>query len=375
MLIGFSFLAQTTTTDLASILVSDGTNLTWALILMVYLLLVIGTAIPMTRAFMANIGKISLVVNDADFDASTLKPEELRQVKKNFEMMKGTLKYWKKQARQTKLFHFYAVIWTTLGTILVPLLLPMYQQSPYVNTLVQIVSVHTAVLLAFHRLFKPDNGHQEWRKVESAYYDLLRDMLDRPYLIDRDETKRLDVYIEKVKQLRAEGRRVEFAQGFPVLDTAAAAQAVQQVAAPIGGQALQAASQSVTVAHEQQVQRAQAAALQMPSQSIYLNSQPTGAAAAAPAPVYEAAEEVYTATSTTTYTTTTTPGYSSAPPVDAAAYSPAGAGAAPVTDTGYSPAGGSSYSPTGEASPMGETSPAGSTDSTDPLQRPTEGSP
>ncbi len=228
-------------------------DITWFIIMAVYLLAVLLSLVPTIRAYLKPIPKVKLVMDETQIKSNKLTPDELEQVQRNFSQMAGALRYWNKQVRQAKFFHYYALIWTTVGTILVPLLLPYVGNSPFAQLLITLISLHTALLLAFHRLLKPDRTFQGFRQIESGYYDLIRDMLDRPYLVEDPEKKmpRIDNYIEKVKRFRLDARRMETQESFPALDTAVAAAAAQQVSSAQGGAALQAASAQMAVIREQ----------------------------------------------------------------------------------------------------------------------------
>lgn len=231
------------------------TDLTWFVIMVGYFALIFLTFLPTLRAYMKNVGDVKLVMSLDQIVSNKLTEDELDQVQRNFGHMAGALKYWNKQVRQAKFFHFYALIWTTVGTILVPLLLPYVGQSGFAQTLITIISLHTALLLAFHRLLKPDRTFQGFRQIESGYYDLIRDMLDRPNLVKDAGVNipLIDQYIEKVKQFRVAARRMETQESFPALDTSVAAAAAQQVTAGQGGVSFQAASQQVATIREQAV--------------------------------------------------------------------------------------------------------------------------
>ncbi len=284
-------------------------DLTWFIIMAVYLLAILLSLMPTIRAYLKPIPKVKLVMDETQIKSNKLTPDELEQVQRNFSQMAGALRYWNKQVRQAKFFHYYALIWTTVGTILVPLLLPYVGNSPFAQLLITLISLHTALLLAFHRLLKPDRTFQGFRQIESGYYDLIRDMLDRPYLVEDPEQKmpRIDNYIEKVKRFRLDARRMETQESFPALDTAVAAAAAQQVSAAQGGAALQSASAQMAVIREQ-------AATTTTSQvtTVAPPSSPT-----AP-PVY--APTVTETTTVDSSTTTTVSPYDT--PTDATAYPP-----------------------------------------------------
>jgi len=277
-----------------------------------YLLMVLVSFLPTLRAYMKPIQNVKLTMDADQIKSNKLTADELEQVQRNFAQMAGALRYWNKQVRQAKFFHYYALIWTTVGTILVPLLLPYVGNSPFAQLLITLISLHTALLLAFHRLLKPDRTFQGFRQIESGYYDLIRDMLDRPYLVEDPNKKmpRIDNYIERVKQYRLDARRMETQESFPALDTAVAAAAAQQVTSAQGGVALQSASAQMAVIREQ-------------AATTTTNQVTTVAPPSSPTmpPVY--APTVIETTTTDTSTFTTSPVYGSTP-TDTSAASPDG---------------------------------------------------
>lgn len=196
-------------------------NDVWALITFSYVLLIVLTFIPVVRENRASVAKQSLTIDVNSLKSKKLSEEGLEIVKDNFSRIEGSLKFWKKQAAQNKRFHFYVMLWTTIAAPLIPILTQeIGDNTSPVRVLLTIVSVHSAIFLAFHRLLKPDKAFVSYRRAESGYYDLLRTILDRPHMMGGgiDETKNLDNYLERVNHLRENARNLEIAEYFPTME-------------------------------------------------------------------------------------------------------------------------------------------------------------
>ena len=77
-----------------------------------------------------------------------------------------------------------------------------------------MVAAFSAVLLSFHRWLKAEQNFKAFRLGESAYYDLRRQILDRPDSFGQDEASQLDIYFQRVEEIRRKVRDAEI-DNFP----------------------------------------------------------------------------------------------------------------------------------------------------------------
>jgi hypothetical protein len=201
------------------------TNDTWGIIILGYLVLIALTFLPVVRQNLKSVGSQSLTIEPDKLESQMLSEKGLAQVKANFVRLAGSLKFWKKQAAQNKQFHYYVMLWTTVAAPLIPILTQEISDfRPNAKVMLTIVSIHSAILLAFHRLLKPDKAFAAFRKAESNYYDLMRDMLDRPEVMGgKTEAENMSLYLEKVRKLREEARGLEIAEYFPSIESSTTA--------------------------------------------------------------------------------------------------------------------------------------------------------
>jgi hypothetical protein len=72
-----------------------------------------------------------------------------------------------------------------------------------------LVSAITAVLLAFHKGLKVEDGLKAYRHGESEFYDLVRKLLDQPQSLGKSQKEQIDVYFEEVARIRRFVRNAE----------------------------------------------------------------------------------------------------------------------------------------------------------------------
>ncbi|MFN8528994.1 MAG: hypothetical protein U0670_10310 [Anaerolineae bacterium] len=172
------------------------------------------------------------VFREVFIEESGLTAEEQKALLSKFREMRGTLVYWKKQVAQNKQFHLYVMLWTSVAALLIPIVTQaISDQTPSTKVFLTVISLHSGILLAFHRLLKPNQAFRAYREVESKYYDLLREYLATAPADTAQITQRLQDFTMRASILRQEGRRLELAEFFPSLDQAA----VEALNRPLGG--------------------------------------------------------------------------------------------------------------------------------------------
>lgn len=145
-------------------------------------------------------------------DADRLSASAQHRLDQNFQRIHGTLEFWKKRAVLYGRFHYYAAIWTLVGSLSVPVLAQAVPDthSAAAKWLVTIVSAHAAITLALHRSLKVSQNYTAFRQGESDFYDLYRRLLDRPdSFAGTTEDERLSDYFLKVEQIRRLIRHAE----------------------------------------------------------------------------------------------------------------------------------------------------------------------
>lgn len=122
--------------------------------------------------------------------------------------IKGTLIFWKGQAKKYKRLHYYSAIWTTLNTVFMPILIQSIAGIAEGKILLTVISAHSAVIVAMHKGFKVENNYRDYRICESNFYDEYRKLLE----CDLSKVNQDDVvnqYIEKINMIRKAGRAIE----------------------------------------------------------------------------------------------------------------------------------------------------------------------
>ena len=136
------------------------------------------------------------------------------RLQQNHTRLMGTLCFWKKQAEVYRRFHFYALGWVIPSSVLVPFLAQAITQDPYSRWFLTIVAAMSAVLLSFHRWLKAEQNYKAFRIGESTYYDMRRQLLDRPRSFGDTEDVQIETYFLRVEVIRQRVRDAEI-DNFP----------------------------------------------------------------------------------------------------------------------------------------------------------------
>ena len=155
-------------------------------------------------------------------DESPLFSEDARtRLRQNHSRLLGTLVFWKKWAECYKRFHYYSLGWIITSSVLVPVLTQAITQDPYSKWFLSVVAAFSAILLSFQRLLKIEQNYKVFRLGESSYYDLRRQVLDRPQSFGASEPVQLEAYFLQVEELRRRVRDAEI-DNFPTSDVLSA---------------------------------------------------------------------------------------------------------------------------------------------------------
>ena len=184
----------------------------WLAAILIYLGLAAITFLPVASIL---VRKIKLNGGGVGPEESPLFSDEAKsRLQQSHTRILGTLGFWKKHAELYKRFHFYALGWVIPSSVLVPFLAQAVTQDPYSKWFLSVVAAFSAVLLSFHRWLKAEQNFKAFRLGESAYYDLRRQILDRPDSFGKEEASQLDTYFQRVEEIRRRVRDAEI-DNFP----------------------------------------------------------------------------------------------------------------------------------------------------------------
>ena len=187
----------------------------WLFAILGYLALIAITFLPVALALLR---KTSLHDGGDGPSESPLFSEEARtRLQQNHSRMLGTLGFWKKRAECYKRFHYYSLGWVIPSSVLVPFLTQAVTHDPYSKWFLSIVAAFSAILLAFQKWLKVEQNYKAFRLGESSYYDLRRQVLDRPKSFGNSEPVQLEAYFLRVEELRRRVRDAEI-DNFPTSD-------------------------------------------------------------------------------------------------------------------------------------------------------------
>lgn len=187
----------------------------WTITIVLYLVIAFITFIPV---IMAMLKKVKLNPGGASFDESPhFSGITIKLLSQHFSRIQGTLIFWKNKAERYKRFHLYTLCWTIPISILIPIIVQYISISCEAKLFLTIISTHSALLIAFHRAFKVENNYKAFRYGESEFYDLYRQLLDRPQSFGDTEEKQIQKYFSDVDVIRKTVRMAEI-DNFPMTD-------------------------------------------------------------------------------------------------------------------------------------------------------------
>ena len=186
----------------------------WTIAIVLYLIIAFITFIPI---IMAILKKVKLNPGGDSFDQSPHFSDSAKDLlNQHFSRIQGTLIFWKNKAERYKRFHLYTLCWTIPISILIPII-AQYVATSEAKLFLTIISTHSALLIAFHRAFKVENNYKAFRLGESEFYDLYRQLLDRPQSFGDTEERQIQKYFSGVDFIRKTVRIAE-TDNFPMTD-------------------------------------------------------------------------------------------------------------------------------------------------------------
>ena len=205
-------------------------NNPWLIALVMYVALATISAMPVLLAIF---GKVALHPGGPGFLESDRFSEPAKKaLQDNFERLRGTLGFWKKQAETYRRLHYYCLCWTIPSAVIVPLLTQAVSDDPYSKWLLTVISAYSAILLATHRSFKVMENYRAFREGESSFYDTYRRLLDRPHTFGSTEADQVSKYMDEVENLRKLIRNAE-TDNTPSLEQAKSQMANEGATKPI----------------------------------------------------------------------------------------------------------------------------------------------
>lgn len=172
----------------------------WHYAIIAYVSIALLTALPTLKALWRG---VDLFPGGPGFESSdhfTLEQKE--RLKRHFDRLSGTLRFWKSKAALFGAFHYYCISWTIISSWAVPLLCAVTPADSNSKWLITTVSAHVALALSFHKAFNIAENLKAFRLGESDFYDLRRRMLDRPQTFGKTAEEQIENYFEQVETIR-----------------------------------------------------------------------------------------------------------------------------------------------------------------------------
>lgn len=184
----------------------------WDMFSIIYIFLTVGTFIPTVFALLK---KVKLNPGGYGFEKSKFSEEGKEILVSHYTRIQGTLIFWKNKASLFQRFHYYTLVWSIPVSIIIPIVI-QYNSTNNTKIFLTIMSVHIAIIQAFHKGLKIENNFKAFRLGESEFYDIYRRMLDRPESFGIGEKEQIENYFIAVEEIRKNVRNAE-ADNFPAL--------------------------------------------------------------------------------------------------------------------------------------------------------------
>lgn len=179
----------------------------WLVASVVYCFLATLSFIPVLKAILK---KVELLPGGSSYDESPFFTQDQKErLNQHYSRIQGTLGYWKNRAAKHYRFHLYTIIWTTTISITIPILVQALGDNNSSKFLLTIISLHSALLIGFHRVFKVERNYQSFRTAESEFYDLRRSFLDNALKNQSNMDEAIDKFFDEVGKLRIMARKEE----------------------------------------------------------------------------------------------------------------------------------------------------------------------
>lgn len=128
----------------------------------------------------------------------------------HYSRITGTLKYWKSKASAHNRLYSAQVIWATLSSVVLPVLVQFFDKTTNWPTIfLTILTTWNGVLLALTYILNSRELYRGFRQQESDFYDESRRLLNEAKSDDPNLEEKIEEYIRSVASIRRVGRRVE----------------------------------------------------------------------------------------------------------------------------------------------------------------------
>lgn len=182
----------------------------WAIVFAVYVAAAFITLVPVLKAAFQG---VKLHPGGPAFEeAAQFTPEAKQRLIQNYERMRGTLGFWKQEAKKYERLHLYCMLWLIILSAITPVLslaAPQYPDDPYARWLLTASVLHISIITGMHKFFKVEVNFKAFRQGESEFYDTYRRMLDHPRSFGASEDEQLVQYFSEVSLIRKQVRNAE----------------------------------------------------------------------------------------------------------------------------------------------------------------------
>jgi hypothetical protein len=188
----------------------------WLIATTIYFLIAFITLIPVLAAMVKKKKKFK-PRPDPFGDARDLGVGMKERLNDHFSRIEGALHYWNNRAEWNRRFHYYTLCWTLSISIVIPVMVTFVDIESYAKIFIILISLHSALLLAFHRALKIENNYKAFRYGKSEFCDIYRRMLDNPGSFGKNSDEQLNAYFAESERIRKFMRSAEI-DNFPGLE-------------------------------------------------------------------------------------------------------------------------------------------------------------
>jgi hypothetical protein len=187
----------------------------WLVTMIVYLLIALITFLPVLAAMMK---KVKLKPKEGPFGGAHGIDDPMKErLNNHYSRMRGALTYWKHRAEWNRRLHYYTLCWTLSISIIIPVMVTFVDIESYAKIFLVIISLQSALMLAFHRALKVENNYKTFKHGRSEFCDMYRRMMDDPKSFGDSPDDQLTAYFAEAERIRKFMRSAEI-DNFPGLD-------------------------------------------------------------------------------------------------------------------------------------------------------------
>jgi len=173
------------------------------LFLSIYILIAILTFLPVLFQLIRTIPKSK---NAEAIESAGIDEWAAKTLKSRISRDEGALSYWRKYIYFCKGYKYYAAFWITIIGIFIPIVTQFSGTEEnvmvFVKVILTVISLHSAIVLAFNRVLKIDSNYNTYRTAAANYSRNLNLAIDNIRLDVGKKDQYINTFITDTQNIR-----------------------------------------------------------------------------------------------------------------------------------------------------------------------------